>query len=100
MLAPLLLGQAVWCSDGTRARIHGGQRLLWECTDLKEATPLIISSVGICAVPPALIDAYSIIDGVEDAAMARCPLLRRVCPLMPMHAPGSGRHNLPSVFLQ
>lgn len=78
-LAPLLLGQAVWCSDGTRARVHGGQRLLWECTDLKGATPLTISTVGICAVPPALIDAYAIIDGVQDLATTRCPLLKLVC---------------------
>lgn len=99
MLAPLLLGQAVWCNDGTRARIHGGQRLLWECTDLKGATPLIISCVGICAVPPALIDAYAIIDGVEDAARARCPLLRLVCQQLLMHTPGSGSHPLPSVLL-
>eukprot|EP00892_Ulva_mutabilis_P005207 jgi/Ulvmu1/3058/UM015_0098.1 len=77
-LVPLLLGQAVWCHDGTRARVHGGQRLLWECTNLKEASPLILSSVGVCAVPPTLIDAYAVIDAVQDTALATCPLLKLV----------------------
>lgn len=78
LLVPLLLGEAVWCNDGTRVRIHSGQRLLWECTDLREASPLIMSSVGVCVVSPRLIDAYAIIDGVQDIALDKCPLLKLV----------------------
>lgn len=77
-LVPLLLGQAVWCSDGTRVRVHSGQRLLWECTDLSQASPLVMSSVGVCAVPPTLIDAYAVIGGAQDTALAMCPLLKLV----------------------
>jgi hypothetical protein len=77
-LAPLLHGQPVWCTDGTRFRIQHGQRLLWECSDLRLASPLTLSSVGVLCVHTPLVNAATVVQDCHAKIMASSMLLDEV----------------------
>lgn len=74
-LVPLLLGQPVFCADGTRARIQHNTRLLWECVDLQQASPLTLSSVGVCVVNMPMIDASQALQDCREKILSSSPLI-------------------------
>lgn len=78
-ISPLLLGQPVWCADGTRTRIQRDQRLIWECVDLHQASPLTLSTVGVCVVNMPLINAAQVVQDCRGQILAASPLLDEVC---------------------
>jgi hypothetical protein len=78
-LSPLLLGQPVWCADGTRVRVQCDERLLWECVDLHQASPLTLSTVGVCCVNQPLINAAQMVQACRTRILAESSLLNEVC---------------------
>jgi hypothetical protein len=82
-LSPLLLGQPVWCADGTRVRVQGDERLIWECVDLHQASPLTLSTAGVCYVNKPLINAVQVVQDCCRNILEESPLLNKVrqCPL-------------------
>ena len=78
-LSPLLLGQPVWCADGTRTRVQRDQRLIWECVDLHQASPLTLSNVGVCVVNMPLINADRVVQDCLGQILAASSLIDQVC---------------------
>lgn len=77
-LVQLMLGQVHWDDEGHRVRAPGQHRIIWETTNLSDASPALLASAAVCAVHVSIINQPALGLHALDSMQATCPLLDMV----------------------